>query len=72
MDRVYLTRVEAADYIRISVPQLDVLARERKLPRVKFGTGEKGQRVLYRRADLDKFIASHMSDAEEPDAEATA
>ena len=58
----YLTRHEAADYLRISVSQVDTLAREGKIQRAKFGDGPRA-RVLYRRSDLDAYFDAHIEAA---------
>lgn len=54
-----LTRIEAADYLRLSVPQLDNLARRGEVQRVKIGVGPRA-RVLYREQDLDAFIEANI------------
>lgn len=53
------TRVEAAKYLRLSVPQLDNLARRGEIVRVKMGEGPRA-RVLYRQQDLDGFVEAHL------------
>jgi len=57
--KAHLTRVEAAEYLRLSVPQLDVLARQGRISRAKMGP-DQGSRVLYRRKDLDKYVEECM------------
>jgi hypothetical protein len=69
MEREYLTRLEAADYLRLSVSQLDNLAREGKVQRAKFGEGPRA-RVLYRKRDLDAFFDKHVEGAESEAVEA--
>jgi excisionase family DNA binding protein len=59
MDRQYFTRPEAAEYLRISIPQLDNLAREGEIVRAKFGVGPRA-RVLYRLQDLDAYVEAHL------------
>lgn len=57
MESPLLTRQEAAQYLKISVPQLDNLARRGQVRRVKMGEiGSSRSRVLYRKTDLDLFI----------------
>lgn len=51
----YLTRDEAADYLRISVRKLDQLAADGNISFAKMGTGKRS-RVLYRSEDLDKYV----------------
>ena len=68
----YLTRHEAADALRMSVSQLDALARTGKIRCAKLPSGptaKKGEggtqaraRVLYRRTDLDAFFDAHTND----------
>ena len=53
------TRVEAAEFLRLSVSQLDYLARKGCIPRVKFGTGPRS-RVLYRTHDLEAYVVAHV------------
>jgi len=52
METAYLTKQEAADYLRISLSKLNVWLREKVLPHYKIGS-----RVLLSRDDLDKFVA---------------
>ena len=55
-----LDREQAAAYLRLSVSQLDNLARCGDIRRVKFGEGPRA-RVLYRRKDLETYVAAHVS-----------
>ncbi len=55
-----LTREEAAQYLRLSVSQLDKIARSGLLKRIKFGEGPRA-RVLYCADDLNHFIDAHRS-----------
>ena len=66
MTHDYLTRIEAADYLRLSVSQVDTLAREGKLQRAKFGERPRA-RVLYRRGDLDAYFDAHIEAAQDAD-----
>ncbi len=59
MDSPLLTRQEAADFLRLSVSQLDTLARRGEIRRVKFGEGPRA-RVLYRREDLETYVDAHI------------
>ena len=58
----FLTRIEAAEFLRFSVSQLDYLARIGKIPRAKFGDGPRC-RVLYRARDLEAYVDSHIDNA---------
>jgi hypothetical protein len=51
----YLTKVEAADYIRCSVRSLD---RMKQIPKIR-----RGGRILYRRASLDAAMLALESDS---------
>lgn len=51
----YLTRKEAADYLRISVRLLDQKAAKGEIPYYKLGNGATN-RVLYNMRDLNKYI----------------
>ncbi len=55
----YLTRDEAADYLRISVRKLDQLAADGEIQYSKMGNGRRS-RVLYRMEDLDQYIENHL------------
>lgn len=50
-----LTREEAAEYLRVSMPSLTRWTG-RKIPAVRLGT-----KVLFLRADLDAVIAAHRT-----------
>lgn len=56
--REYMTRKEAADYLRLSVSKLDQLAAHGKIVRCKIGGGSSAS-VLFRRRELDKFVEAH-------------
>jgi excisionase family DNA binding protein len=58
-DGALFTREEAAEFLRLSVPQLDNLAREHKITRIKIGEGPPS-RVLYRKRDLDAFVEANI------------
>jgi len=62
------TRIEAAKYLRLSVPQLDNLARRGEISRVKMGQGPRA-RVVYRQQDLDVFVDAHVVLATEDEKE---
>lgn len=62
MDSPLLTRQEAADFLRLSVSQLDSLARRGEIRRVKFGEGPRA-RVLYRQEDLEAYVIAHLQHA---------
>ena len=47
-----LTRLEAAEFLRLSPRKLDQLTASGELPRVKIGTA-----VRFCRDDLEKFVA---------------
>ena len=57
--QAYFTRVEAAEYLRMSLTKLDDLTRRGEIRRAKIGDGEKAQ-VLYRRIDLDSFVEDSL------------
>lgn len=59
MHQEVFTRPEAADYLRISVPQLDTLAARGDVQRVKIGEGPRA-RVLYRLQDLRAFLCANI------------
>ncbi len=50
------TRLEAAEFLRLSPRKLDQLAASGELPRIKIGTS-----VRFCRDDLEAFIASRRS-----------
>ena len=52
----YFRRSEAGEYLRMGLSKLDDLTRRGEIRRAKIGEGEKAQ-VLYRRKDLDDFVA---------------
>ena len=53
------SRDEAAEYLRMSIPQVDNLAAAGKIQRVKIGDGPRC-RVLYRLEDLRAFLAANV------------
>ena len=59
LESPFLTRIEAAEFLRFSVSQLDYLARKGEIPRAKFGEGPRS-RVLYRAKDLEAYVDSHL------------
>ena len=60
-ERKYISPKEAAEYLGVAVKTLEQWRMRRKnLPFVKLGS-----RVLYRIADLDKYIEAHLIPAEE-------
>lgn len=59
MNQEVFTRPEAADYLRLSVPQLDNLAARGDIQRVKIGNGPRC-RVLYRLEDLRAFLSANI------------
>lgn len=56
--REYFDREDAARYICLSVAKLDKLAAAGDIKRAKLGEGQSAT-VLYRRKDLDAFVAQH-------------
>lgn len=54
-----LTRKEAAEVLRISVYQLDRLAKAKKIKRVRVGDSER-PRILFRDEDLETFVKEHL------------
>ncbi len=59
MSQELFTRHEAAEFLRLSVPQLDNVARRGEIQRVKFGQGPRA-RVLYRRQDLMAYVDANL------------
>ena len=57
----YLTREEAAEYLRVSIRKLDSLARCGFVSKPKLGEGRRGV-VVFRRTDLDRFVRSRLSE----------
>ena len=55
-----LTRLEAAQRLRISVSQLDAEARKGHIRRIKLGEAGRA-RVLYREADLLEYLDAHCT-----------
>ncbi len=55
----YFTRDEAADYLRISLRQLDSLSYEGKIKRAKFGDAGRSS-VVFRKRDLDEYVESRL------------
>ncbi len=51
-----LTRIEAADYLSISVRLLDRLATEGRLPKVKIAN-----KTVFRRIDLERYLEANLS-----------
>jgi hypothetical protein len=60
LDKVYLTPKEAAAYLRNS-PHTLLYWRQRKKgpPYIKLGEAKKAA-ILYRRSDLDEWLAKHL------------
>ena len=57
----FMTRAEAANYLRLSIRKLDYLAESGELEFVKLGKSRaKGARVLYRRGDLDRYVEENL------------
>lgn len=54
-ERAYLTKKEAAEYLRLSRATLDRLVKKRELLSAKIG-----KKVIFRRKDLDKFMAARV------------
>ena len=54
-ERDLLTRKEAMEYLRISRGTLDRMMRRRDLPFIKMG-----KKVLFRKADIDRFLESKI------------
>jgi len=54
MNAEYLTKQEAAEYMRVSVPTLDRLMLQ-GLPHIKLA-----RRVLFRKKDIDAFLAKKV------------
>lgn len=59
MKQELLTRHEAAQFLRLSVSQLDNIARRGEIKRAKFGKGPRA-RVLYRLDDLRTYVNAHV------------
>lgn len=57
----YLSRPEAADYLRVSLRTLDGLAASGDPPAIRLGT-----RVVFDRADLDVFMTGRKAAATQP------
>ena len=55
-EQCYLTKQEAAEYLRISRSNLETYLSE--IPHYRLGKKEKGK-VIFRRADLDKWIENY-------------
>jgi excisionase family DNA binding protein len=53
--RLRMKRRSAADYLGLSLPALDALARRGKIPVIRFGP----RLVLFDRIDLDQFFEAH-------------
>ena len=58
--QVYFTKDEAAQYLRMSTRNLDLLTVAGDIRRANVGTGGKKASVLYRRVDLDAFVDARM------------
>lgn len=58
MEGGYLTKTEAAEYMRISIAALERLMRQ-GLPHMKLAEGRRG-RVLFRRADVDAWLETKI------------
>lgn len=62
--REYLTPKEAADYMRRHVRTLEDWRRDKKGPRyMKLGEKKKAC-ILYRRRDIDDWLARHARDGD--------
>ena len=55
-DNAYLTKVEAADYLRISRSNLETYIPE--IPHFRLGNKQKGK-VIFRRTDLDRWVENY-------------
>lgn len=53
-----LTTKEAADYLRLSVPTMERMRLSEGPAFIKLGNGKRA-RVVYRREDLDAYVAAH-------------
>lgn len=53
-----LTTAEAADYLRLSVPTMERMRLSEGPAFIKLGRGKRA-RVVYRREDLDAYVAAH-------------
>ena len=56
MKHAYMTRPEAADFLRVSVHTLADWCSQKKGPRMF----KIGRRVLYKKKDLKRFVESSM------------
>ncbi len=54
-----MDRKTAADYLGISVAQLDAITKRGELPRAKFGDGPRA-RVMYRPEDVQAYFDAHV------------
>ncbi len=54
-EREYFTKREAAEYLRLSVPTVDRLRLSGALAYIKVG-----KKVLFRKRDLDRFMAARV------------
>jgi len=59
LNHKYLTRKEAAEYLRCSPRTLDELAACGLIPYIKVNKSRNGK-VLYRREDLDDFLNERL------------
>ena len=55
----YMTKIEAAEYLRIGVRTLDRLCATGELVGARIG----GRRLLFRRGDLDGYVSKKLGEA---------
>jgi len=51
----FLTKGDLMDYLKISLPTVNRLMRNREVPYVKIG-----KKVLFRKIDVDRFVEKHL------------
>ena len=61
--KVLYSREEAAQYLGISVPQLDIIVGRGEVARIKMGDSGRA-RVLFRRMDLDAYVENCVRHAD--------
>jgi len=51
----FLTKGDLMEYLKISLPTVNRLMRNREIPYVKIG-----KKVLFRKIDIDRFVDRHL------------